>query len=373
MAQGAENASTFKGLPASENLKLHESLLVEMKKLESDGVVALDKVTRYEFAQPVEDGKLYAADTTFGKIRAAGWEPHIFVYDTKSIQGIERCWKVGKPVILDKTSKSPISATPVLFLRGSGPQDKHRALLYCAAPSPGFASLNRGLPADSKFASRQLDTFSEEARHAQGEEIKSEELQKLQEEAWAFLKIGAKAKPKADSTKEHDDEQVEETAPAAGQKRARPAPKLRRAKVDDDDGSSAAHGGTCSAELEEHVKREKKQEKTLDQDIHHLHDEIKRLRQCIQQLESQAKEKKEPSSAEGQAMPALVSLLQGMIASNSHQREIPMALMQPPIPPSVVPIQQQASIPATPQPTYGPVAPPGPLSGGYFVFYPPRA
>ena len=56
MAQGAENASTFKGLPASENLKLHESLLQEMKKLESDGVLALDKVTRYEFAQPVEDG-----------------------------------------------------------------------------------------------------------------------------------------------------------------------------------------------------------------------------------------------------------------------------------------------------------------------------
>ena len=128
------------------------------------------------------------------------------------------------------------------------------------------------------------------------------------------MKIGAKAKPKADATKERDDEQVDETPPAASHKRARPAPKLRRPKIDDDDGSSAAHGGTCSAELEEHVKREKKQEKTLDQDIHHLHDEIKRLRQCIQQLESQAKEKKEPSSAEGQAMPALVSLLQGLIA-----------------------------------------------------------
>src|SRR5277367_3469994 len=87
MAQPAETASTITRLTGSDNLKRHEALLEEMRKLETDKLLVLDRVYRYEFAQPTDDGKLYAEDTTLGKIRACKWEPHVYAYDSKEIGG----------------------------------------------------------------------------------------------------------------------------------------------------------------------------------------------------------------------------------------------------------------------------------------------
>ena len=135
MAQATDNTSTITRLSGSDNLKRHEALLEEMRKLESDKLLVLDRVYRYEFAQPTDAGKLYAADTTFGKIRACNWEPHEYVYDTKEIGGSTRCWEVGEAVLLAKEKKSVIGVIPVLFLRGSGPKAKHRVAREHHRPS----------------------------------------------------------------------------------------------------------------------------------------------------------------------------------------------------------------------------------------------
>ena len=169
MAQSAEATTTFTRLSGSDNLKRHEAILEEMRKLETDKQLVVNRAYRYEFAQPIDDGKLYAADTTFGKIRASNWEPHVYAYDSKDIGGSTRCWKAGEPAVLAKEKKSLRGVVPVLFLRGSGSRAKHRVLLYTPTPSPEFAGLNRGSKRDVRFVVRLLDQFSEEALHAAGE------------------------------------------------------------------------------------------------------------------------------------------------------------------------------------------------------------
>lgn len=56
MAQATENATAFKRLSGSDNLKRHEGLLEEMRKLQQDKLLNVDSAYRYEFAQPVDDG-----------------------------------------------------------------------------------------------------------------------------------------------------------------------------------------------------------------------------------------------------------------------------------------------------------------------------
>jgi hypothetical protein len=61
-----------------------------MRRLETDKLLVVDRTYRYEFAQPIDDGKLYAADTTFGKIRASNWEPYIYMRMTARILAAQR-------------------------------------------------------------------------------------------------------------------------------------------------------------------------------------------------------------------------------------------------------------------------------------------
>jgi hypothetical protein len=129
MSQAQDTAHAPARLSGSDNLKRHEQLLEEMRALEKDKKLVLDRVYRYEFAQPADDGKLYAPDAFYGKIRAAGWEPHEYIFDTKEIGGSTRCWKVGELVLLAKDKNHPLAVVPLVFLRGSGPKAKHRAVL----------------------------------------------------------------------------------------------------------------------------------------------------------------------------------------------------------------------------------------------------
>jgi len=349
-------------LSGSDNLKHHEALLEEMRKLESDKLLVLDRVYRYEFAQPTDDGKLYSADTTFGKIRACNWEPHEYVYDTKEIGGSTRCWKVGEAVLLAKEKKSVIGVVPVLFLRGSGPKAKHRVVLHTPTPSPEFAGLNRGLKRDARFATRLLDQFSEEALHAAGDLIKSDTLHNIQEEAWSFLKLDSKSKTTPDIDDEHEGEV---STPAAASKRTRPAPKRRHSKMDDTDEPSEPAAIATANQLHQHLQHEKEHEKEHKKDLKRLNIEIEDLRGRTDRLEQQLEDVKKGQVCEKDIVDKKLKKLKDKITPSLQQSHL--ALMQVPAAAttSFTTAAQQALPPVPAQLPFVPVQTGG---GGYFYF-----
>lgn len=362
MSEHAENTSTSIRLSGSENLKHHEALLEEMRKLEASKSLVLDRVYRYEFAQPVDDGKLYTADMTFGKIRAAKWEPHEYAYDSKEIGGSTRCWKAGEPVLLAKDKKSAVAAIPVLFLRGSGSKAKHRVLLHSPTPSPEFAGLNRGSKRDVRFVSRLLDQFSEETLHAAGEPLNQADLHALQDEAWSFFASQSKSKASTDIDEQQDDD---EQVPAAAAKRTRNAPAHRRNTFDIDDEPSGALAVTSVSRLQRHLQDEKEHEKEHKRDLKRLFIDVDELKGRISSLEHQLQEQKSDHATEmGAIHKKLQKLKRSQVASLPQQQvaltHVPAASMV-----SFANTAPQAMLQAPLQAAF---APPPTGSGGYYYF-----
>lgn len=355
MAQAAETATTIKRLSGSENLKRHESFLEEMRKHEADKSVTIDRAYRYEFAQPVDDGKLYADDALYGRIRHAGWEPHHYAFDTKEVGGSTRCWKVGAPVIITKQSKassSVISVIPVLFLRGSGASNKHRVLLYAPSPSSEFKALNRGLSADSKYASRLLDTFSEGALHADGELLKADDLQRFQEEAAVSLLLESKAKATTNAAEDElDDGQRNESAPEPPSKRVRGGKKHHAAKSALEDEPSEPIATKAASQLHEHVQHEKEHEKEQRKELKKLCGEIEGLKGQIRQLAEEVNNLKRVHANDKESHDEKFKKLKSKINASLHQPQLATVQMAAPVAAplaTTVPQAAQAALPQLP-------------------------
>lgn len=362
MAQSAEATTTFTRLSGSDNLKRHEAILEEMRRLETDKLLVVDRTYRYEFAQPIDDGKLYAADTTFGKIRASNWEPHVYAYDSKDIGGSTRCWKAGEPAVLAKEKKSSIGVVPVLFLRGSGSKAKHRVLLYTPAPSPEFAGLNRGSKHDVRFVVRLLDQFSEEALHAAGETLKDDELLKIQDEAWLFSKLESKSKAPASIEEE---EQVEEQAPAAVGKRTRAAPTHHQSPVEVDDEPTPTASHSTANRLQRHLQDEKEHEKEHKKDLKRLFIDLNDLKGRMSSLEHQFEEARKDRAAERDFIEKKLKKLKDKFTLSLQQQHLAMTPVPVPTTATFATVAPQAVVPAPPPP----LLPPGvPAGGGYYYF-----
>jgi hypothetical protein len=313
MSQAQDTAHAPARLSGSDNLKRHEQLLEEMRALEKDKKLVLDRVYRYEFAQPADDGKLYAPDAFYGKIRAAGWEPHEYIFDTKEIGGSTRCWKVGELVLLAKDKNHPLAVVPLVFLRGSGPKAKHRAVLHAQTPSTEFASLNRGAQHNARFATRLLDTFSEESFHASGTALGTDALRQLQDACFGVLKLDAKSR----SGDNMDDEQAEaDDPPAATGKPPRAASKRHRAA--DNDAIEPAESSS-TAKFQQHVHDEKEHEKVVKKDVKKLNGEIDELKQRVKELDARLAETIKNHADDMTAINNKLQKLKAKMPSGSHQ------------------------------------------------------
>lgn len=365
MAQPTENTTTITRMSAKDNVTKHGEVLEEMKNGEKDKTLVLDRAIRYEFAQPVDDGQLYKGDTTFGKIRAAKWEPHEYAYDTKQIGGSMRCWKVGEPVVIAKEKKSAIQVIPMLFLRGFGPKAKHRVLLYTATPSPDFASLNRGAPHDTHFVVRLLDQFSEESFHATGPTMSIEELRTFQEDGWSFLRSISESKEASAIAGDEEAEEGVGAIPAAARRRGRSSAKRQLRQVDDADESSEPAAIATAHKLEQHVHEEKEHEKEHKKDLKRLIKEIDDMKNRIGSLEHELADTKQRHTSEKESVEKKLKKLKGKITSSLQQPHL--AMMQAPAPSAASFTTAMQPTPFS-MPAQLPFVPVQQASGGYLYF-----
>jgi hypothetical protein len=268
--------------------------------------------------------------------------------------------------VLLRDKNKAIGVIPVLFLRGSGSRQKHRVLLYTAAPSHDFASLNRGSAQDARFAVRLLDQFCEEALHAAGEGIKDEDMQKIQDEAWAFANLESKAAAMT-NTDEVDD--GDEPAPVLRHKRAKAA-SSRRAATDDANHEASSTATTATASrLQQHLQDEKDHEKEHKKDLKKHANEIEDLKARVSVLEHQLDEVKKESTKERDFFERKLQKVKDKISASVQQQHL--AIPQAPVP-ALVPFATAPPQAVLQAPSPAPFAPLPAGAGGYYYF-PPNA
>lgn len=271
------------------------------------------------------------------------------------------------PVVLTKQSKasaSTIGAIPVLFLRGSGPNNKHRVLLYTPSPSPEFKALNRGLSPDAKYATRLLDAFSEGALHADGEVLKEEDLLRLQEEAASALVLDSKPKTATNTgDEEPDEEERKESPPSKKGQRGRGTQKHPQPRVQHDDEPSEPSGSRTASQLHQHLQHEKEHEKEHKKEVKRLMSEIDGIKTQVHQLAEHVNELKSAHAVDKESLDKKFKKLKSKIDAALHQPQLTTVQMAAPAVPQLATALPQAAQPA---PAQAPFGLPAGLPGGYF-------